>query len=267
MHRHESGLDALRRALAAVLLDSVITPQAALAAGPGRAPSYDGPRRAGWLYSQVTDAAKTSHGVRGVGQAPDPDHDLAASSAVDEAEQQRLIALVELARGGDKEAFGLLYDHYHTSVYRFIYYRVGGVQLAEDLTGETFFRALRSMNGFRWQGRDFGAWLMTIARNLTADHFKSGRTRLEQTTEDMSTLDSTTEGPETSVLEALTNDALLGAMRQLPQDQQDCLVLRFLQGKSLAETAEALERSPGAIKQLQLRAVRNLAALVPEGLR
>ena len=51
--------------------------------------------------------------------------------------------------------------------------------LAEDLTSETFFRALRSMNSFRWQGKDFGAWLMTIARNLTTDHFKAGRTRLE----------------------------------------------------------------------------------------
>jgi len=78
----------------------------------------------------------------------------------------------------------MLYDHYHVSVYRFVYYRVGSVQLAEDLTGDTFFRALRSMNGFRWQGRDFGAWLMTIARNLTTDHFKAGRTRLEMLDEE-----------------------------------------------------------------------------------
>jgi RNA polymerase sigma-70 factor (ECF subfamily) len=267
MRRQETGLDALRRALAAVILDSLTPLQPALTTGPRPSGRYGGPRPSGWLLSQVADAEETSPGLTGGERAPDPDHDLAASSALDEAEQQRLIALVELARSGDKEAFGLLYDHYQGSVYRFIYYRVGGVQLAEDLTGETFFRALRSMNGFRWQGRDFGAWLMTIARNLTADHFKSGRNRLEQTTEDMSTLDSATEGPETSVLAALTNEALLTAMRRLPQDQQDCLVLRFLQGKSLAETAEALERSAGAIKQLQLRAVRNLAALLPEGLR
>ncbi|MEP6815801.1 MAG: sigma-70 family RNA polymerase sigma factor [Marmoricola sp.] len=270
MRRHETGLGALRRALAEVLLDSFTAPQTVLAASPGSTP-YAGRGPASWLLSQVADPPKTASGTatgpRGGGRAPDPDHDLAASSAVDEAEQRRLIALVELARSGDKEAFGLLYDHYQASVYRFIYYRVGRVQLAEDLTGDTFFRALRSMNGFRWQGRDFGAWLMTIARNLTADHFKSGRNRLEQSTEDMSTLDSTSEGPEVSVLASLTNEALLEAMRQLPQDQQDCLVMRFLQGKSLAETAEVLQRSAGAIKQLQLRAVRNLAGLLPEGLR
>ena len=77
---------------------------------------------------------------------------------------------------------------------------MGSQALAEDLTSETFFRALRSMSTFRWQGKDFGAWLMTIARNLTTDHYKSGRTRLEMTTEDMSPHDSATEGPEAAVL-------------------------------------------------------------------
>jgi len=253
-----SGFDALRRALSAVL-----APPPALAGGPGTPISALGSRV---LLSQAVDTAATRPGAGGGGGAPGDDHDLAISSADDEAERKRLIALVELARSGDKDAFGMLYDHYHVSVYRFVYYRVGSVQLAEDLTGETFFRALRSMNGFRWQGRDFGAWLMTIARNLTTDHFKSGRNRLEQTTEDMSTLDTETEGPESAVLAHLTNEALLDALRELPEDQQDCLVMRFLQGMSIAETAEVLGRSAGAVKQLQLRAVRNLAALLPDGI-
>ena len=123
------------------------------------------------------------------------DAEQAASSEDDEAERARLIALVELARQGDTEAFGLLYDHYQPSVYRFLYYRTRSVTLAEDLTSETFFRALRSMNSFRWQGKDFGAWLMTIARNLTTDHFKAGRTRLELTTEDMTLHDDVDRRP------------------------------------------------------------------------
>ena len=205
---------------------------------------------------------------RSPGSAPeDSDRDLAASSAADEAEAGRLIALVELARNGDAEAFGLLYDHYQGSVYRFLYYRVGSVALAEDLTSETFFRALRSMSSFRWQGKDFGAWLMTIARNLTTDHYKSSRTRLESTTEDMSPHDSATEGPESAVLASLTNEALLAALKKLPAEQQECLIMRFLQGLSIAETAKILGRSDGAVKQLQLRGVRNLAKLMPEGLR
>ncbi len=162
---------------------------------------------------------------------------------------------------------GLLYDHYQASVYRFLYYRTRSVVVAEDLASETFFRALRSMNNFRWQGKDFGAWLMTIARNLATDHFKAGRTRLEMTTDDMGQHDNATEGPETAVLASLTNEMLMESLSTLPDEQRDCLVMRFLQGMSIAETAAVLGRSDGAVKQLQLRGVRNLAKLMPEGTR
>jgi RNA polymerase sigma-70 factor (ECF subfamily) len=195
------------------------------------------------------------------------DSDQAASSEDSEADRTRLIALVELARGGDAEAFGQLYDHYHGSVYRFVFYRTRSTTLAEDLTSETFLRALRNMAGFRWQGKDFGAWLMTIARNLCTDHFKAGRTRLEVTTEDMGLHDDATEGPEHEVLAGLTNRVLLDGLQQLSDEQRDCLVMRFLQGLSIAETAAVLGRSEGAVKQLQLRGVRNLAKLVPAGWR
>ncbi|KQT93630.1 RNA polymerase subunit sigma-70 [Marmoricola sp. Leaf446] len=252
------GLDALRRAVLEVLLGP-----APVAAGA------DVPTTTGrLLMSQSGAAAGTTGSGRGTGGPGEHgDADQAASSAEDEAEQARLIALVELARGGDAEAFGQLYDHYHAGVFRFLYYRVGSVQLAEDLTSDTFFRALRAMSTFRWQGKDFGAWLTTIARNLTTDHYKAGRTRLEQTTEDMGTLDSATEGPESAVLASLTNEALMAALGELPTEQRDCLVMRFLQGLSIAETAEVLGRSSGAVKQLQLRGVRNLAKALPEDLR
>lgn len=261
----ERGLDALRRAVEDVLCASLPRP---LPAGPGVMLAETAPTRGRAssghppLRSVPTGEASGSEGP----DSPD-DHDQAVSSADDEAVRERMIALVELARTGDKDAFGLLYDHYHVSVYRFIYYRTRSTTLAEDLTSETFFRALRSMNNFRWQGRDFGAWLMTIARNLTTDHFKAGRTRLETTTEDMGVHDSTTEGPEHAVMASLTNEVLVEAMKELPPEQRDCLVMRFLQGLSISETAKALGRSDGAVKQLQLRGVRNLAKLMPEGLR
>ena len=225
-------------------------------------PATAGAPVTGRLLSEAVDYQTPGAGPRG-----SDDSGQACSSEADEAEATRIIALVELARGGDSEAFGLLYDHYQTSVYRFLYYRVGSVTLAEDLTSETFFRALRSMSSFKWQGKDFGAWLMTIARYLIADHFKAGRTRLELATEDMSAHDSVTEGPENAVLASLTNESLLAALGELPTEQQECLIMRFLQGLSIAETAKVLGRSDGAVKQLQLRGVRNLAKLLPEGLR
>jgi RNA polymerase sigma-70 factor (ECF subfamily) len=248
------GFTALRLALADLLF-----PEAAVALA-GATRTAVGPREASWMMSEALDYSPPTTGVSAGGDAG-----LACSSAEDEAEASRLIALVELARGGDSEAFGMLYDHYNASVYRFLYYRVGSVAVAEDLTSETFFRALRSMSSFKWQGKDFGAWLMTIARNLTADHYKAGRTRLEFATEDMGAHDSVTESPETSVLASLTNEALLQALGELPTEQQECLIMRFLQGLSIAETAKVLCRSDGAVKQLQLRGVRNLAKLLPEG--
>ena len=262
------GLLALRRAIAEAMAE-LAGPEVALAGAAGGSATSPAVRRDGVLFAEAV--VKTREGSATAATAasaqPPSDRDLAVSSAPDEAEADRLIALVELARAGDAEAFGMLYDHYQGSVYRFLYYRVGSVALAEDLTSETFFRALRSMSSFRWQGKDFGAWLMTIARNLTTDHFKASRTRLESTTEDMSPHDSATDGPEVAVLATLTNEALLAALKKLPPEQQECLIMRFLQGLSIAETAKVLGRSDGAIKQLQLRAVRNLAKLMPEGLR
>jgi RNA polymerase sigma-70 factor (ECF subfamily) len=184
-----------------------------------------------------------------------------------EAESARLTALVDLARSGDADAFGALYDHYSPAIYRFVYYRVTNRTLAEDLTSETFFRALRSMASFQWQGKDFGAWLTTIARNLVVDHFKASRTRLETSTDDLSDRREASDSPEGEVLAALTSDVLRDAMTKLPPEQNDCLVLRFLNGYSIAETAKSLGRSEGAVKQLQLRAVRNLAKLLPKDLR
>jgi RNA polymerase sigma-70 factor (ECF subfamily) len=178
-------------------------------------------------------------------------------------------ALVERAQSGDADAFGELYDRYVDLVYRYVYYRVGTSQLAEDLTSETFLRALRRISTFTWQGRDVGAWFVTIARNLIADHYKSGRYRLEMTAEDVSTVGPAaqlvSDGPENAVLEAMQNKVLLQAIKQLNAEQQECIVLRFLQGLSVAETAQAMGKNDGAIKALQYRAIRSLGRLLPEG--
>ncbi len=261
------GLDALREAVACALLGGR-PPVAVAVAGDAPRRGPDGaPHPLGWLLSEAVAGDEVGATNRGAGGTGFGDSDQAASSEETEEERSRLIALVELARTGDSEAFGMLYDHYQGSVYRFLFYRTRSSTLAEDLTSETFFRALRNMQNFRWQGKDFGAWLMTIARNLATDHFKAGRTRLELATEDMGLHDDATEGPETAVLASLTNELLLKALTDLPNEQKDCLIMRFLQGMSIAETAAVLGRSEGAVKQLQLRGVRNLAKLMPEGIR
>lgn len=177
-------------------------------------------------------------------------------------ETSRIHALVDLAQRGDTEAFGQLYDHYVTGIFRFIYARVGTTQLAEDLTAETFLRALRSINTFQWKGKDFGAWLTVIARNLTNDHYKARRTRSEFVSETLPDRADPGRGPEEDALASLSNEALMEAVSGLPADQRDCVLMRFVQELSIAETAQVLGRSEGAIKQLQLRAVRSLAKVL-----
>jgi RNA polymerase sigma-70 factor, ECF subfamily len=176
-------------------------------------------------------------------------------------------ALVRASQEGDMVAFGDLFDRYYDVVYRYVLFRTGDRTLAEDITQETFVRALRRITSVSYQGRDIGAWFITIARNLIFDHVKSSRYRLEQTTGEIIELSPATGGPEQQVLDGATNDELLRCVRKLNPDQQECIQLRFLQGLSVAETAEIMDRNEGAVKALQHRAVRRLAQLLPEGLR
>ncbi len=188
---------------------------------------------------------------------------------LDDAQPGDVWTIVRRAQDGDAEAFGEIYDRYIDTVFRYIYFRVGSRSLAEDLTSETFLRALRRIGSVTWQGRDLGAWLVTIARNLIADHYKSAKYRLEVTTADMLDADQEDHGaearPEAAVVERLTNVTLLEAVKKLNPEQQECIVLRFLQGLSVTETAQAMGKNEGAIKALQYRAVRSLGRLLPEG--
>jgi len=175
-----------------------------------------------------------------------------------------VIALVDRARDGEPDAFASLYDRYVDRVYRFVLYRVSGdTALAEDITSEVFVRALRKIKGFTWQGRDVGAWFVTIARNLVLDHFKSGRFRLEVIGADPG--ESSREGvvdPEDAALSRVSQADLYRAIQQLGNEQQEVIYWRFLQGYSVAEAAAAMDKSEGAIKALQYRAVKALYKLV-----
>jgi RNA polymerase sigma-70 factor (TIGR02952 family) len=198
---------------------------------------------------------------------PDPDGAVPLTTPPVPAGGPDVWALVRRAQGGDAEAFGEIYDHYVGMVHRYVHHRLGDRSTAEDVTSETFVRALRRIDSLSFQGRDVGAWLITIARNIVFDHVKSSRYRLEVTTADMRDADILTDGPEDAVVRQLTNEKLVECIRKLGPEQQECLALRFLHGLSVAETAEVMGKRDGAIKALQHRAVRRLAALLPDGLR
>ena len=232
------------------------------------APALDRLAATVWA-SQTTPAARPvvrPESVPGQPAAPDPWGPRAGP------DELRVEALVTLAKRGDAQAFGQLYERYVDTIFRYVYVRVGSRPVAEDITSETFLRALRRLDTFSWQGRDIGAWFVTIARNLVIDDRKSSRFRLEVATDELVGLDngrrsSPTGGaapalPEEAALRNARDTRLVEAIRTLKPDQQECLTLRFFHEFSLAETALAMGRSQGAVKQLQLRAVRALAAVL-----
>ena len=148
------------------------------------------------------------------------------------------LALVQRAQAGDAEAFGELYDRYVDLrlPLRLLPRRLGAARRGPHQRDVPAGAAAAS-SSFTWQGRDVGAWFVTIARNLIADHYKSSRYRLELTTDDMTPCPRRArdqDGPEGAVLEAMQNKVLLEAVKQLDAEQQECIVLRFLQGLSVA---------------------------------
>ena len=179
-----------------------------------------------------------------------------------------VVEQVRLAQEGSAHAFALLYDRYVDQIFAYVYHRVGHRQTAEDLVGDVFLRALRRISTFKWQGVDFGAWLMTIARNRVHDHFKSARFRLEATVEEVfdSPVEHGSDNPEQALLTADLTSQVHDAIRQLKGEQAEVLYLRFIQHLNVAETAAVMGKTDGAIKALQYRALKSLAKLMPEGL-
>mgnify|MGYP003575431709 FL=1 len=198
-------------------------------------------------------------------------------------------ALVAAAQGGDRGAFGQLYELYVDHVFRYASAHVASRELAEDLTAETFLRALRGIRTATHRRSNVKAWLITIARNLIADHYKCSRTRMERPRGHITDAAELTEtplrpnraqtdqrcwvgipeprdggDPATVVLAALDAEALLAGLAQLTEGQRECVTLRFLHGLSLEETAQVMGRNNLTIRSLQHRGVRRLALAVAD---
>jgi RNA polymerase sigma-70 factor (ECF subfamily) len=183
---------------------------------------------------------------------------------VDEDEiDPEIVEHVRGAQEGNAYSFSILYDRYVDKVYAYCYHRVGDRQTAEDLTADVFMRALKRIGTFTWQGKDFGAWLITIARNRCHDHFKSSRFRLESSVAEV--YDSTTPPPtydarpERGLELADLRAQVHAGLAQLKSEQAEVLYHRFLQGCDVETTARIMGKNEGAIRALQYRALKALS--------
>lgn len=170
-------------------------------------------------------------------------------------------ATLDAAIAGDSEAFAELWRAHHDMVLSYAYRRLPNLHAAEDIASETFVRALRTISRFREMRGTGGVegWLVTIARNLIADLFKSSRHQREIVVGELHDGDRITGSAEASAIQAIAQRTLHAAIDDLNPLQRDCIRARFLDELSVAETAALLDRNDGAIKTLQYRAVRTLA--------
>jgi RNA polymerase sigma-70 factor, ECF subfamily len=174
-------------------------------------------------------------------------------------ERDDLHALVDAARAGDPGAQGALFDRYYPAVHRYACARLAQPSDADDAAAETFVSALAALSRFTWRQVPFEAWLFRIAASKVADVHRRRLRRPE--TELDGAIELRLPGapdPLDLSLEADLHGRLAAAVDRLPDQQRDVVVLRFFLERSVRETAVALRRSEGAVRQLQLRALARL---------
>lgn len=165
--------------------------------------------------------------------------------------------LIKRARQGDTNAIGDLYECYRLSIYRYMYYRTGDSQVADDLTSEVFLRMIRALAGYRMQDVAFQAWLFQIARNLLNDHYRKMSVRNHVQLEENVMEDP--QNPRSRPVEHTLNSVTLRkALDLLSGEQRDVIVMRFVNGMPISEVAATLNKSEDAVKGLQRRALTHL---------
>ena len=165
--------------------------------------------------------------------------------------------LVEAAQN-DPGRFAELYELNFHRVYAYVVRRIHDRTEAQDLTAHVFQQALANIGKFKWRGAPFVTWLYRIAANAIADHARKKSREVAET-------ELTTDTSVDSDLEEVERRArLFSAVEELPEDQRRVILLRFGDEKSIREIAAELNRSEGAVKQLQFRGLENLRARLRE---
>ena len=170
--------------------------------------------------------------------------------------------LINGAVSGNADDFGRLYDLYIERVYRHIYYRVGNIKDAEDLTQQVFLKAWNAIGRYRKTASPFVAWLMRISHNLVIDFYRSKKDKAYL---DFDIAASDLHSSPARVAETeFDQQQLRRAILRLPADQQQVIMMSFIEGFSYAEIASTLGKSEGAIRVIQHRALKRMRNMLEE---
>jgi RNA polymerase sigma-70 factor (ECF subfamily) len=167
--------------------------------------------------------------------------------------------LIRLAQQGEAEACAVLYDRHYDAVYRYCYYRVSDVAQAQDLTSEVFVRMVENLDTYRARGRPLLAWLYTIARNLITDMHRHNGKAAHVSLEDVTTFEQDGRRDMAHRVDRrLQADCLAAALHHLTEEQRQVILLRFMEDYRNGQVARILDKSEGAVKALQHRALKSL---------
>jgi len=172
--------------------------------------------------------------------------------------------LVKKAKKGEAEAFGLLYDHYVAAIYRFILLKVSHESDAEDLTHQVFLQAWQNIRSYRSKGLAFSSWLYRIAANKVIDYYRTKKKYVDIENVAEENLIDPSPSPQKKIEKDLNLSLIKKALKKLEPDQQNVLIMRFINDLSHQEIAQALNKSLGAIRVIQHRALKKLKELLYE---
>ena len=165
--------------------------------------------------------------------------------------------LVGLAQDGDREALEALYLLHFDRIYSYLHLSVGNRHDAEDLTTQTFLKMLEAIGRFRWRSAPFSAWLFRIAHNLAMDHFRASK-RWQPEEEVPEPEGAHESSAEEEALQSIGRKSMLRLIEDLSNEQQQVLTLKFVFNFSNGEAATILDKTEGAVKSLQHRALASL---------
>ena len=169
-------------------------------------------------------------------------------------------SLVAQAAGGDTEAFGRIYDIYADRIYRHIYYRTSNIEDARDLTQEVFVKAWQALPKYKRTKTPFLGWLFTISHNRVIDYY---RTKKDYSyLKDEIVMEDSKRSPEKLVEDQFTQQEVRRAILQLPEDQQQVILMSFIEGFEYSEIASALNKSEGNIRVIVHRALKKMREIL-----
>ena len=189
--------------------------------------------------------------------------DILADHEVHERELRRERRLVEAACRGEESAIEALYRTHFDTIYRYVLLRLGSTSGAEDVTSQVFLGMVRGLGRYRDEGRPFVAWLYGMARKQIA-FYQRGVSRAPRAVDldAAEELVAQTAGPHASAEERELRVLMAKALTQVPEGQREVIMLRYVLSMSLADTAAAVGRTEGAVKQLQLRGLATLKSIL-----